>query len=309
MTWGKDSEKNNDSWEFEKFDYCPHKEFSFFRMVYDKAMGQLDSEESKVMAFKAFRQAAKLGDLSVILALKFNEWTYHRYCNLDNFGLAVELRPYVDKGNKLLDYYFGRALINGSRYHSKSYFEGLFWIEKSCGISVLYPKENQPFELFVRNYMRYEEGRYGHSSCEHDGLVNVSLYNKGGFLVLARSKEAWEDFKKKKLTNVETAPLSSYLYTFDEEQIRFQIKNFNIKFDYENSLVKGLVEKEYIIETLHIFSDVIELGNISIRPDNNEICQSFTNQEIPELIRTIEEMLKVAHVGEVNSWLAHIANK
>src|SRR5262249_47987226 len=108
IKWGKDQEKDFSSFvysDLEQFSYFP-RDYLLFNTVYNEAMGeQFDWEIHKARGHEIFRRAADLGYLPAVLELKATEWKF----NIDSYGFAVQLRPFVGQGDRVLDYYFGRA--------------------------------------------------------------------------------------------------------------------------------------------------------------------------------------------------------
>lgn len=310
MVWGKDNERYCfyiD--EFEDYYYYPRL-FLIYSNVHEMATGEkLDWRESDARDLKIFKRAAELGDLSAILEVKHAEWFRHT----ESYGFASELYPYIDKGDKMVEFYFGRALKNSCQVGSKRYYEGLYWMEKSGQNQVLFPKENKDFESFKSHYVRYEDVH--HTYFDYDGFCHV-----GPSVILAPSKEAWEKFKLEKLSDVEIAPLESYVFTFDIEKIRSQMKDFKVTFSHSGSFVKHETEgKEYTfwdnekahgfrIDSLSVYKDNDSLGKISVRMDTNTIHESINHPEIAELISAMEEIMKASSAGSAYSWLRKISD-
>lgn len=131
MKWGKDDTKDFSSLlvgDLEKFSYYP-REFALFNLAYDQAMGvESDWRTGKARGVETFRLAANRGYLPAFLELMHKEWKG----NASSYGFAAQLRPFVGKGDRQLDYYFGQALKNGCQIGSEQYYEGLYWMNRSC---------------------------------------------------------------------------------------------------------------------------------------------------------------------------------
>ena len=129
IKWGKDQEKDFSSLvvlDLEEFSYYP-RAFALFNSAYDEAMGlEIDRKRNKARGIETFAKAADQGYLPAVLELKHTKWKW----NSDSYGFAVQLRPFVGKGDKRLDYYFGKALKNGCQRGTERYYEGLYWMEK-----------------------------------------------------------------------------------------------------------------------------------------------------------------------------------
>jgi|GEM_PF-3799752 len=200
MKWGKDDSKDFSSLsvrDLEAFSYYP-REFVLFNLAYDQAMGvESDWRTSDARSKETFRAAASRGYLPAFLELKCKEWKWHT----SSYAFAVELRPFVGKGDRKLDYYFGQALKNGSQIGSELYYEGMYWMNQSCGIPVKYPREDESFNDFTSRYIQVKE--LGSTYYNQDGFMHL----RRSSVVLAPSREAWEAFVKEKLGNVKFTSL------------------------------------------------------------------------------------------------------
>ncbi len=311
IKWGKDQEKDFSSLsihDLEKFFYYP-KDFALFKYVYNEIMGVGgDSKRLYSIAFETFSLAADMGYLPAVLELKATQWKL----SLDSYGFAVQLRPFVGNGDKQLDYYFGLALKAGSPFGSEHYYEGLYWQETSCGIYVKYPKEGQSFEEFKRRYIQSEIG--SELVSEYDGLLHI-----GSSIVLAPSREAWETFKREKLTDVKIANLDSYIFAYDPEEIKILINQYKISFSeeelfikdpvkgYELMLYDGTSGHGFCVSCLSIFEGDKKIDEISVRKDVREIHQTFREPRIQPIIAFIENvMIRSGSAKAAYSWLRKI---
>lgn len=308
MQWGKDDTKDFSSLvvgDLETFYYYPTK-FALFNSAYDRAMGvESDRRTRDARGAETFRLAANRGSLPAFLELMSKEWKWHT----GSYGIAVQLRPFVGKGDRQLDYSFGQALKNGCQIGSESYYEGLYWMNQSCSIPVKYPRERESFEDFKSFYVWHED----HQSTfyDHDGFRHV-----GESVVLSPSKEAWETFVKEKLGNVKFAPIESYLFKYDPEQIRSLLDEYKIRALHTSSFVESSSEGRDIedlfgktihgfsIDSLSIYQDNQEIGKISVQEDTFKIYQTFENPKIKPIIDFIENvMTRTGSAQSALSWL------
>lgn len=249
MKWGKDDTKDFSSLnarDLEIFPYYP-RDFALFNSAYDQAMGvEFDWKTRDARGAETFHAAASRGYLPAFLELKCQEWQRHK----SSYGFAVQLQPFVGKGDRKLDYCFGQALKNGSQIGSQLYYEGMYWMNQSCGIPVKYPQEHESFESFTRRYIKYEDSKSTYYN--HDGLLHV-----GSSVVLAPSKEAWEAFVKEKLEDVRFAPVESYSFRYDPAQILALLNEHKIGAVLSSEFIKSATEgrdiKSFREGTVHGF--------------------------------------------------------
>lgn len=313
MKWGKDSTRDFSSLtvsDLEIFSYSL-RGFLFFNSAYDEAMGiTSDQRTREARGIKTFGLAASRGDLSAFLELMYQEWKPYT----DSYGFAVQLRPFVGKGDKTLDNYFGQALKRGCQIGSKLYYEGLYWMNQSGGISVEYPKENQSFKHFKHEYIKNKN--FLSSYYEHDDFLHV-----GTSIILAPSREAWETFVKEKLENVKIASMKSYLFTYNQEQIKFLLNEYKISTAFINSFVESSEGKRieesfgnevrgFRIDSLVIYQNHKKIGQISVQEDTFKIHQTFKNLKIQPIIDFIENvMTRTGSAYSANGWLQHINHR
>jgi len=309
MKQGKDDSKDFSSLsagDLETFSYYP-REFALFNSAYDQAMGvESDWRTHDSRGAETFRSAASQGYLPALLELKCKEWQW----NTNSYGFAVELRPFVGKGDRQLDYYFGQALKNGCQIGSESYYEGMYWMNQSGDIQVKYPRENECFEDFTRRYIRYED--CASTYYEHDGFLHVV----GSSVILAPSKEAWKAFVKEKLSDVRIAPIESYVFEYDIEQLKSLLNEHKIEAVRTGSFVESATEGRDIeslrggtihgfrIDSLSIYQDHERIGEISVQENTFKIHQTFKNQKLQPIIDFIENvMTRTGSAGSAYSWL------
>ncbi|MEN9343623.1 MAG: hypothetical protein RLZZ453_410 [Chlamydiota bacterium] len=301
MKWGNDSLKNFSILkveDLEEFDYYPGKGNYFNSEV-----------ESQNMNWRqTFITAAKLGYLPAVLELKYNEWPEDSYAT---YGFAVALQSFVGKGNKMLDYYFGLALKNGSQIGSPLYYEGMRWMHQSHGICVKYPENNQPFEEFIRGYQSPD-----YMNCDHrlDGL-----YHLGKKVILAPSKIVWETFVREKLANVQCAPPESHCVKYDGKEICRLLNENTIAFNRMHAFVDsttegtdfecpgGQIRHGFWIVSFVVYENRREIGRISVQHNNLKIHETFKNTRLQPVINFIENVM--TRTGSPKStvfWLNHI---
>lgn len=313
MKWGEDHTKNFSSLtagDLESFSYYPQ-EFVLFNSAYDQAMGiKSDGKTHDARGSETFRLAAERGYLPAFLELMHKEWKG----NTDSYGFAVQLRPFVGQGDKQLDYYFGQALKNGCQIGSELYYEGMYWMNQSCGIPVKYPKEHQSFYDFKSHYIQYESE---HSYYDHNGFRHV-----GGSVILAPSREAWGTFVKEKLGDVRIAPLNSYMLRHDPEQIKSLLDQYRISVVHTSSFIEhptkghkvvdlfGKSKHGFCIDSLWICQDDKEIGKISVQEDTFKIYQTIENPKIKPVIDFIENvMTRSGSAHSAHSWLKQMGGR
>ena len=314
MKWGKDDTKDYSSLiaeALETFSYYP-REFALFNSAYDQSMRvESDWKTRDIRGDETFRIAAGRGYLPAFLELKSKEWKSHT----NSYGFAVQLRPFVAKGDRQLDYFFGQALKNGCQIGSELYYEGLHWMNQSLGIPVKYPRKDQSFEDFKRQYVKDE--CVLSTYYDHDGFRHV-----GGSVILAPSKEVWETFVKEKLGHVKFAPMESYQFKFDPEQIRSLLNEYKIGVLLSNSFVESSSEGRevkgfgggkkhgFCIDSLSIYQDLNQIGEISVQEDSFKIHQTFENSNIKPIIDFIENvMTRTGSAHSAYSWLKQLGGR
>lgn len=226
------------------------------------------------------------------------------------------MRSFVGKGDRQLDYSFGQALKNGSQIGSELYYEGMFWMNQSCGIPVKYPREQESFEDFTTRYVRDENSE--DTYYDHDGLYHV-----GTSVVLAPSREAWEAFVKERLGNVRVAPVESYSFRYDAAQILSLLNEHKIGAVRSSSFVESATEGRDVesfsgrgtihgfrIDSLAIYQNHKSIGEISVQENTFKIYQTFENPTIKPIIDFIENvMIRTGSSSSAHSWLKQMGGR
>lgn len=300
MKWGNDLKKdfsNLNADDLEEFAYYP-RDFILFNSVYDKTMNkEFNSTEHDLRGHETFLKAANEGYLPAILELVDHDWGH----NINNYGFAVQLRPFVGKGDKLLDFYFGRALKKGCRIGSELYYEGMYWMN-SYGIPVKFPSKNQSFKEFVKHYVRFED--VYNTYYEHDGFYHV-----GPAVVLAPSIETWETFYKEKIENCKIASLESYQFNHDLEEITCLFDKYKIRFFRTGKYIKPLelTNEGFWVDSLSAYFNDKSIGKISVREDTFEIYQTLDEPTLKPMTEFIEYVMKRSgSASSAYSWLDHL---
>jgi hypothetical protein len=306
IQWGKDNEKDFSSIDYrdlEEFSYYP-KEFLLFNSVYGEAMEMpYDWQAREARSTETFTRASEMGCLPAILELKHSQWKW----NSNSYGFAVELLPFVGKGDQKIDYCFGKALKNGCQTGSKLYYEGLYWMERSIGIPVKYPSKGQSFDNFFRHYIRFED--VSSTFNNHDGFWHI-----GPSVVLAPSEDSWRDFVGEKLKDISIAPPESYLFEYNAEEIKtllnaykigaVQVISFVECSDSEQAVEDFDESNGFRIYSLSIYENSVPIGEISVQEDTFEIYQTFENPKIQPVITFIENVMKKSgSAGSARAWL------
>lgn len=310
MKIAKDLEKDFSSLtanDLESLSYYP-RNFVLFNLAYDEATGLKSSRPEKEMrALSTFGAAVNHGYFPAVLELNYNKWAP----NIDTYGFAVQLRRYVGQGDKRIDFYFGRALKNGCQIDSPLYYEGIYWMEKSSGNKVKYPREGESFEFFVRSYLSGHAGSGPVHYC--DGFCHVDFST-----ILTPSRDAWEAFIAKKIIPIQPAPLSSYIFSYHAEEIRSLLYQYKIEsiewiLETEDPMEKQTVQCEerevhrsYIHE-LRFFEDREKIGTISVRSDTFAIYRTFRYPKIQPVLDFVENILtRFGSVNSAQAWLNQI---
>ncbi len=262
-------------------------------------------ENTRFPRQETFQEAASRGYLPAFLELKYKEWKWHT----NSYGFAVQLQPFVGKGDRQLDYQFGQALKNGSQIGSELYYEGMYWMHQSCGIPVKYPRASESFKDFTTRYVQHEDSMS--SYYDHDGIFHV-----GSSVILAPSREVWEAFVKEKLENVRFAPAESYSFRYDAAQIRALLNNHKIGALHTSSFVESATEgrdvksfrggtvRGFHIDSLAISQDHKRIGQISVQENTFKIHQRFADPTIQPIIDFIENvMIRTGSAYSALSWL------
>lgn len=201
---GNDSMKDFSELEardLEDFVFYPHN-FALYRLAYlDTFKSELGlDDEDNILAQKnagsiageqaehAFTYTAGQDYLPAILELEYKK----AYPSINTQEFALQLKPHVDRGDKFIDYFYGKALKLDSEKGSELFYKGLFYMNKSELPFVKYPKRGEDFETFVSHYIRKVERESGY--FKHDGCYHFSCG-----IVLAPSEEAWNQLVTEKL--------------------------------------------------------------------------------------------------------------
>lgn len=305
MKRGKDSLKDFSSLvvtDLEEFAYYP-KEFVLFESTYTQLMGPgVEWEALRSTAKETFALAANRGYLPALLELKHREWINNR----ESYGFAAELRPFVGKGDRLLDYHFGYALKRGCQVGSALYYEGMYWMHQSLGITVKVPDEDESYKRFLeREVDGTSYGRY-----DFDGFRHAST------VVFAPSMEKWETFVREKLETVRVAPLDSYLFSYDAQQIKSLLNEYKLSAATSASFVEHPMEGNtylgpsgepfhgFNIDSLTLFMNHKKLGEISVRKDTFELYETISDPRIQPVVEFVQNvMMRSGSAGSAHSWL------
>lgn len=301
MRWGNDESKDFSSLHASKLEvysalaYYPRR-CDLFNGLYDLAIGQeLDLKKREARGEAAFCLAASRGYLPAFLELKCKEWERRA----TSYGFAVQLQPHVGKGDRCLDFYFGRALKDGSQIGSKLYYEGLYWMEQSLGIPVKYPEEGESFEAFTTRSLE-SPPLCGEEYRDYDGFRHV-----GGETILAPSREAWERFVKEKLGDVRCAPAESYVFKYDAKQIQSLLEEHNI-----TSLASTETRDGSRSQFVSIFQNGESMGVVLVKEDSFQISETFKKETIQPIIDFIENvMIRTGSSQSAHDWLTQIRLK
>lgn len=292
ILWGKDNEKDFSSisnHDLDEYEYYPRK-FDLYRNIYQCAFGV-----NETSANETFFVAAYQGYLPAILELHHEKWASPE----DKYGFAVSLRPYVGKGDKRLDYYFGLSLKNGCKKGSNEFYEGLFWMQSSLGITVNFPKESESFIEFKKNIMQTYMG----TCFSQDGFC---FLNNGD--VLAPSEELWNKFKNEKLKEVTVCPPEAYVFNFDKDEIKKLVNIFKItNIVCKTSATVGLSTFGYNIESLSVYSLNHNEKRELIYEFNIDKEGTHLNLKLQPVIQFIENVIKRAGTAEsALDWLKQL---
>ncbi|MBM3201784.1 MAG: hypothetical protein FJZ56_05195 [Chlamydiae bacterium] len=294
--------------DLESFNCYPRGFFHYSALYQETFCISSDFQTEELRAEKVYQQAASLGYLPAILELNYKKWGKYAV----SYGFAADLRPFVGKGNKILDYAFGKALKNDSGIGSSLFYEGMYWMEKSCGIPVKYPHRNEEYSDFVRTYLRFEEPL--ETSYDHDGFRHI-----GDELILAPSEEYWQAFINQKLNNVITASIDEYAFLYENNRIEALLKEVNIDIIYTSSYeffgekeddsqeLFHLQQEGFWIHTLKIYQERKVVGEISIRNDSSGLHATFKNEKLQPLIDKLETiMVKTSSHIAAAIWIKHV---
>lgn len=218
----------------------------------------------------------------------------------DSYGLAVELRPFVGEGDKELDYRFGLALKNECAIGSELYYEGMYWMHLSGYMQVEYPEAHESFIDFIDRYVE----RSPKDFYDYDGFRHV-----GSSIILAQSREAWEEFVNEKLTNIKISPKESYLIESNTQQIKKLLKKHQINVVHLRKSIETSNEGGFFIDTLSIHESGREIGKISIKENSFEIYETFQNSKLQPIIDFVEKVMsRTGTASAARSWLMQISD-
>lgn len=332
MEWRENESKNSiptQNKNFDPFFYYP-REFGLFTKTYRAAMQcNPDYKLENQIAEETFRDAATQGYLPAFLELTHARWGNHT----KSYGFATQLQPFVNQGNKVIDYHFGMALKHGSEPGTKLFYEGLYWIHKSDGIPVQFPQENEKFDDFSFRYRK--KSIYSYDT--HHNFV----YAVEGSPILAPSREKWEAFIKEKVETAEIAPKESYLFPYNEKQLLTIVKNIGAvssKTPRKQSVnetephinpvnsngFKGLSTQQEIakdkyvpIHCLSLYNGGENIGTISVQKTTStsskypfEIYETITNQKIQPIIDLMENvMIRTGSPSSAAAWLGYLKDR
>lgn len=218
-------------------------------------------------------QVASNGITPAALNQIFKKWEGHLNC----FALAAELRPYIGKGNKLVDYYFGYALMASTEKNHWAHNEGLYWISSANQANV--PAENQSFKEFADDFI--------------DNYVGLSYYSQDeNFLfidghILAPSHEEWNAYKSRKFEDLTIAPEEYYQLDFNTDQLGALISAHNLNFSFfppENDKIS--------IHSLLIHKGSIFAGEIAFNTKTCKVICTFDDEVITPVVEYIEVLTK-----------------
>lgn len=249
MREGKDNAKDFSAMvvgDLETFTYS-FKGFELFISAYDQAMEVISNfYEAQDRAAETFRLAANRDYLPAVLEHLYALWdnkyeTGYFVDHRETFGFAVQLRPFINRGNRDFDLLFGTALKKGCKIGSKLYYEGLYWLAHHNGIHLQFPEKGQTFEELQ---LLYKEGPCQSDYYEIDGFAFVDS------MILAPSREAWEAFVKEKLGSISIAPVESYLFDYDAGKIHALLKGKVITStpDADTVILSSLEDDKPIVE-------------------------------------------------------------
>lgn len=321
IKWGKDRLRDFRATrlsDLEEFEFYP-RNFALLNIAYDAAFESFSTPlEQTIRGVETFVKAIDLNFLPAILEFHHAFW----YDKFASFGFATSLRPFVGKGDKQLDYFFGLALKDGSLIGSPMYYEGLYWIEKSKGLTVKYPQKTESFESFAREYMIDEKVAFRTYFPVNEELwILKAALEPSKDEILAASREVFEDFKQDKLSKVKIAPPEGYKFQLNISEIITLIKEYNISIkpgyyffidsgkSSEDQVYEGRPLRDYGRNVIWIFEEKKILGLISVDENTFTINKTLRHSNIQPIIDFVENiMTRSGSAYSVSMWLSHIYN-
>ncbi|MBA3239148.1 MAG: hypothetical protein H0T62_12480 [Parachlamydiaceae bacterium] len=172
-------------------------------------------------------------------------------------------------------------------------------MNKSRGITVIYPRKNETYDQFKSRYIRFEDIS-GSTFYDYDGFRHV-----GSARVLAPSEEVWNDFVKEKLVNVKIAPLETYLFNHDPAQIKNLLDEYKISAVHSRSFVDSSTEGReivdffgkphhgYRIDSLSLYTNRKNIGEVSVQENTFKIIETIADPKIKHVVEFIENVMFV----------------
>ena len=282
--------------DLEAYSFYYPRELMLFNSAYSEVMG--DKNDIATISQQTFRLAAKKGCLPAFLEIMDDEWGPR----VNSFGFAAQLRPFVGRGDMMLDKLFGLALIHGCHPNSGLYLEGIYWLNRSTQILPQYPTNGETFKVFQSEY--FNTRNCWDLSHEHFHVNGFEFV--GNNAVLVPYKESWDEFVKEVLEKVKIASIETYEIKHDPQQIK------SLCDEHEVTVRES---KESICppeENFHITSLEVQVGKlfrsaICVREDTFEIYSTFQIPEIQIIITFLEEVMKrTGSAYSAQAWLEQI---
>ena len=263
--------------KYEQWSEYALRDFPLFRVAYEAAWGsKLSWEEGDAKTRDVFTRAAENGYLPARLELLAAQWTWHQ----NSYMFAVQLLPYVNRGDKLIDYYFGKALKGGSAIGSLVWYKGLYWMEHSLGVPVKYPRSGESLDAFWRNYIHWSDAF--NTYFNHDGMWFV-----GPSVVLAPSEAYWAEYKEKKLSDMKLSNPDIVHIDYDPERLKRIADQYGL-----GAVQVTSFNADYVNSSLSIYSGRAHLGNISVRSDTFDLVETFNNPGFQPVLHHLEAVMK-----------------
>lgn len=250
---------------------------------------------------QALKKAIELNYFPAILLNAYQKWEGDTNC----YGFANELATYVGKGSKFLDYSFGKALKNGSVSGSAPYYAGMFWMESSLGIKVMYANTNQSLDSFLLKDDRLQDKYRKEKGYYCDGFMHMS-----DGAVLASSQQDWLDFKTKLINGQHGLP-TSYSLPHQMNAIADLMNEFQMGVKEKGS--SDTAELGHIdgTSTIIVYENGEVIGEISVFLKTSEICKSMDDDdEIQPLIDFVKDsMIRGVSATSICSWINNVLFK
>ncbi len=216
------------------------------------------------------------------------------FCVVDSYAFAVYLRPHVGKGDKIVDYYYGRALKNSAEYSPENFMEGLYWMDSSLGLSVVYPQPGEDFEMFKQRYI-------GSVDTKHTYLDEYGFRFVGPSTILAPSPKSVRAFRER-LRAVSLSPPENFVFNHDFKQLREILGKYKFFFSGISSFFYGVGTEELIIAMARA-----ERGQIRVNHHAWTVHSTFSDEDIQPVIDFAQEVIaraKSAH--QAARWLLQL---